>query len=332
MNAATKLGVFGAGLALVFGAAYGFGTLVDAGPGRTALVDTQGERGPGAHGADEMTSGAAGSAGGGHEDGGQAEGGQAEGGHADGDAAGGVAAELPGGLMVSEHGYTLERVSADPTLGQSGEFAFRIVGANGRPVTAFDEVHEKRLHLIVVRRDLSGFEHVHPTLGEDGVWRIRLPFPAAGTYRAFADFTPTGGEATTLGIDVPVAGSYQPAALPAPTTVARVDGYTVTMRGRAMAGESSMLTFQVERGGRPVTDLHPYLGSYGHLVALRGGDLAYLHVHPDGSPGDGRTASGPDVGFHVEAPTAGAYRLYLDFQHDGSVHTAEFTVNVPSGA
>jgi hypothetical protein len=193
-------------------------------------------------------------------------------------------------------------------------------------------VHEKRLHLVVVRRDLSGFRHAHPTLGEDGVWRIRLTFTAAGTYRAFADFTPTKGEATTLGVDVPVAGSFQPAALPAPTTVARVDGYTVTMRGRPKAGESSMLTFQVQRGGRAVTDLQPYLGSYGHLVALRGGDLAYLHVHPDGSPGDGRTASGPDVGFHVEAPTAGAYRLYLDFQSDGSVHTAEFTVYVPSGA
>src|SRR5438477_3662407 len=48
--------------------------------------------------------------------------------------------------------------------------------------------------------------------------------------------------------------------------------------------------------------LQPYLGAYGHLVALRDGDLAYLHVHPDGAPGDGRTAAGPDVVFHAEVP------------------------------
>jgi hypothetical protein len=81
----------------------------------------------------------------------------------------------------------------------------------------------------------------------------------------------------------------------------------------------------VSKDGRPVTDLQPYLGAYGHLVALRDGDLAYLHVHPDGTPGDGRTAAGPEIVFHAEVPSAGSYRLYLDFQHAGVVRTAEFT-------
>jgi hypothetical protein len=61
-------------------------------------------------------------------------------------------------------------------------------------------------------------------------------------------------------------------------------------------------------------------------VALRQGDLAYLHVHPDGAPGDGRTAAGPAVTFYAEVPSAGSYRLYLDFRHGDAVHTAEFTV------
>ena len=81
-----------------------------------------------------------------------------------------------------------------------------------------------------------------------------------------------------------------------------------------------------------MTDLQPYLGAYGHLVALRAGDLAYLHVHPDGVPGDGVTAPGPDVTFWATAPSAGAYRLFLDFQHNGVVRTAEFTVQAtPAG-
>ena len=80
------------------------------------------------------------------------------------------------------------------------------------------------------------------------------------------------------------------------------------------------------RAGAPVRDLQPYLGAYGHLVALRAGDLAYLHVHPEGEPADGRTAAGPGIAFVAEVPSAGTYRLYLDFRHGGAVRTAEFTV------
>ncbi len=61
-------------------------------------------------------------------------------------------------------------------------------------------------------------------------------------------------------------------------------------------------------------------------MALRDGDLAYLHVHPAGEPGDGVTAAGPDITFYATAPSAGDYRLFLDFQHGDVVRTAEFTV------
>ena len=93
-----------------------------------------------------------------------------------------------------------------------------------------------------------------------------------------------------------------------------------------------MLTLSVSRDGKPVDDLQPYLGAYGHLVAVRASDLAYLHVHPMGEPGDGTTASGPDIAFHTTFPSAGAYRLFLDFQHRDVVRTAAFTVNVSEAA
>jgi hypothetical protein len=99
-----------------------------------------------------------------------------------------------------------------------------------------------------------------------------------------------------------------------------VDGYTVTVDGHLVAGRTSRLTLSVAKDGTPVTDLQPYLGSYGHLVALRVGDLAYLHVHPLETDGPG-----PGITFDVEVPTAGAYRLFLDFQHGGTVRTASFT-------
>jgi hypothetical protein len=185
------------------------------------------------------------------------------------------------------------------------------------------------MHLIVVRRDTTGFQHVHPEMSADGTWSVPLTVPAGGSYRAFADFRPTGGDATTLGVDLDAAGEYAPVEHQ-PTRTAHVDGYQVDLRGDLLPGQASPLTLTVSRDGRPVTDLQPYLAAYGHLVVLRDGDLAYLHVHPTGEPGDGRTAPGPDVRFRTTAPSAGAYRLFLDFRHGGVVRTAEFTAVVTS--
>jgi hypothetical protein len=239
---------------------------------------------------------------------------------------GGPAASVPGGLQVSEDGYRLAPVTPALSAGVPVEFRFRILAPDGAAVTRYAPTHEKDLHLIVVRRDLSGFQHVHPTMAGDGTWSIPLSVAAAGQYRVFADFRAAGRDsALTLGVDVPAAGAYQPRPLPAPAPAVEVDGYRVELTGDLVPGTASKLTLRVGRNGTPVTDLQPYLGAYGHLVALRDGDLAYLHVHPDGSPGDGRTAAGPDITFYAEVPSAGAYRLYLDFQHGSVVRTAEFT-------
>ncbi len=229
-------------------------------------------------------------------------------------------------MQVSDAGYRLVPDTAALVAGAPTEFQFRILGPDGAPVTRYTPTHDKDLHLIVVRRDLSGFQHLHPTRAADGLWSVPLTVAEAGQYRIFTDFQPAGrNTALTLGIDVPAAGNYQVRPLPAPAGVTEVDGYRVELTGDLVPGTASRLTLRISRDGQPVTDLQPYLAAYGHLVALRDGDLAYLHVHPDGAPGDGRTAAGPEITFYAEVPSAGAYRLYLDFQHGGVVRTAEFT-------
>ncbi|MCM2388205.1 hypothetical protein [Streptomyces albipurpureus] len=232
---------------------------------------------------------------------------------------------LPGGLSVSQSGYTVE---FDSTILSTGvqTVTFRVTGPDGQPVTEFTPEHEKQLHLIAVRRDTTGFQHVHPVMDEKGTWSVELTLEP-GDWRFFADIHPTGFDGTiTLGIDASVAGQYDPQPLSEDTRTAHVGEFSVTLDGELVPGEASDLTLTVSRNGRPVTDLQPYLGAYGHLVALRVGDLGYLHVHPEGEPGDGTTEPGPEITFMAAAPSGGTYRLYLDFLHDGVVRTADFTV------
>ncbi|SEL10477.1 hypothetical protein [Rhodococcus maanshanensis] len=292
MNTPIKLTAYAGGLAVIFAAALGLGAATG------SPIDMSNTHDTATHG-----------------------------GHGDADTA---VTTAPAGLQVSEQGYTLSEVTAPAAADTPGALTFRVLGPSGTAVTEYDDLHEKQLHLIVVRSDTSEFRHVHPVRAADGTWSIDWNWPRGGTYRVFADFQPTGGPQLTLGRNVDVAGDFTPAPLPREARVAEVDGYQVTLSGD-LSTAGGELTLAVARDGKPVTDLQPYLGAFGHLVALRSGDLAYLHVHPQGEPGDGVTPPGPDVRFHAQAPSDGTYRLFLDFQHENVVRTAEFTVSTHEG-
>jgi hypothetical protein len=223
----------------------------------------------------------------------------------------------PAGLSLAQDGLRLAATDTTLRPRRAARFEFKIVDSHGATVRAFDVEQDRRMHLIVVRRDLTGYQHLHPTRTGAGAWTTALRLPAAGAYRAFADFR-TGGRRLTLGVDLLAPGAFAPRALPAPATTAHVDGYDVALRERG----TSALRFTVRRRGAPVAGLQPYLGARGHLVVLRAGDLAYEHVHPlgGGAPGE--------IAFESATTTPGSYRLFLQFRHGGRVHTVGFTREV----
>lgn len=285
-----KLGLFGAGLAAVFAASFAAAGAVV--PAQSPSIPTQSTAGPA-------------------EDGGVTQ-----------------AASAVTGLSMEEGGFILNEVSSPPSAGQQGTLSFTISDAQGKPVTAFETSHDKKLHLIVVRTDGTQFRHVHPTMDDEGVWSMPWEWKTAGSYRVYADVVPTATASNiTLTRTVQAAGEFTPVQQGPVSATDEVDGFDVTLTGSLSASEESMLKVTVTRDGQPVTTLQPYLGSYGHLVALREGDLAYLHVHPQGEEPLPGALSGPDVEFMTEAPTPGRYLLYLDFQVEGKVQTAEFVLN-----
>jgi hypothetical protein len=247
------------------------------------------------------------------------------GGHAHGSGAAAAGNATVSGLALSDAAFRLEAESTTFRAGRAQPLRFQILDALRRPVTGFTVQHEKPLHLIVARRDLSGFQHLHPTMAPDGTWSVSLTLPTAGVWRAYADFTATAADGTSaaavLGVDLTVPGDYRPAPLPPPAPQAVAADYQVRYEGRPRVAAVQPLLFRVTRAGVPV-QVEPYLGAYGHLVVLRQGDLGYVHAHAEPE------LAGGAMKFWFTAPSPGRYRMFLDFQAAGAVHTAEFTLAV----
>ncbi|GGS80540.1 hypothetical protein [Streptomyces cinerochromogenes] len=234
------------------------------------------------------------------------------------------------GLSDSQDGYRL--TSKDTTLssGRQAGYRFTVTGPAGKPVTDFAVDQTKRMHFYAIRSDLTGFQHVHPVMAADGTWTADLSALTPGSWRVFASFTPNAGpgkgEDLVLSRTVTVPGSAERIPLPAPAASTRVDGYTVTVEGEPMPGMAHPLTVSITKDGRPVTDLEPYLDTYAHLTAFHEGDAAFAHLHPTTEVSGGN--GGPDLSFHAELPDSGNWRLFLQFQTGGKLHTAAVTLRV----
>jgi hypothetical protein len=318
MSVPVRLAAFAAVLALAFGAAALAGAAIGGDDSRPADADGNVAREHG-HGSGEPGGQSA------RQD-------AARGGEEQSPGAGEV-----GGLAVSDGGYTLRLGQPTMRVGDQVPFAFHIADRDGRPVRDRYEVdHKRELHLIVVRRDTENFQHVHPRRDADGTWRTELDLSAPGVYKVFADVN-IGGQKRTLARDAFVAGEFLPQPLPAASKRDSVDGLDVELRAPELkAGRETTLTFAVTRDGQPFDELEPYLGAQGHLVVLREGDLAYLHVHPveggdEHGHADGSASSeahGNETAFAATFPTAGRYRLFLEFKTGGEVRRVGYTVEV----
>ncbi|XOK61776.1 hypothetical protein ACJ7K1_01185 [Paenibacillus elgii] len=239
---------------------------------------------------------------------------------------GGGASEAPKSAEVVT---TFKLTPEKPQARSNTPLTIQITDKNNKPVENFDITHEKKLHLIVVSKDLSFFNHIHPDYKGGGRFDITTQFPGGGDYKLIADFVPTGQGTMTQTQWISVQGDAPAAAAiePESTLVKTVDGKEVTLAiDHLMAGMDANLTFTIRDAAskQPVTNLQPYLGAVGHVVILSADAEQYLHVHPMEEK-----ASGPDAKFMTNFPKSGVYKLWGQFQHEGKVFTVPFVVKVP---
>ena len=239
----------------------------------------------------------------------------------------------------SRPSYCIESNSAVSTVTPLVPFtySFSIVDNNGNVLKDFTIEREKLLHLIVVRKDLQEFQHVHPVFAPaTGMFTLSgLTLPTAGEYRIFADFTPKNAPLDAEGAPVPTntfedavaEGAYAPQQLGHDSASDTVDDYSVLLATipQQLTKGANMFTFTVTRNGTPVTNLEDYLGALGHAVILKEGTLDYIHTHALANTSSSQNGT---IKFHVEFPSAGKYKVFMQFQHQGKILTSSFVVSV----
>ena len=200
---------------------------------------------------------------------------------------------------------------------------------SGRPIN-LQVAHEKKIHLMVISEDLSWFRHIHPEEQKDGSYKVSETFPHGGRYLLFADYTPAGGSQTISKQEIDVKGaSNTKDVFSSLKTVSEVDGYKVTLENGSdlRTNRTQELKVLVEKDGKKLSenDIEQYLGATAHIVMVGQADKEYLHIHPV-----------TNARYPIYAQTIikkpGAYRIWVEFKAAGKVHTADFTVNVATGA
>jgi hypothetical protein len=223
-------------------------------------------------------------------------------------------------------------------------FTPRIKG-NETEMVPLDIQHDKKLHLIVVSKDLSYFDHIHPEFQSNGSYDITvLPkgkdysksafvnetkFEQGGDYVLFADYLPSGATHQLERIELNVAGTpYQPNKFTDERTVSKVDGFEVSLvpeGGKFFSKGTTHISAIIKKDGKeiPADQLENYLAAKAHVVMISEDTKDYLHVHPEVE--DGR------LNLHTEFGKPGIFRGWLQFQTEGKVHTADFVVKVEDG-
>lgn len=201
-----------------------------------------------------------------------------------------------------------------------------IKNAAGRAIEGFSTVHEKEMHLLAIKKDLSVFLHLHPNYLGKGRFQIKTIFPKAGRYKLFADFLPEGASQQLASHELVVTGAESNEEIDADKVLKKkvADLEIELILPEAKVNEHLKLIFALSDGdGNPINELEPYLGSAGHVVIVSEDMNEFLHVHPSDE-----NTNGPEVEYMTSFPRTGRYKIWGQFKYKGELYTVPFVINV----
>lgn len=223
-----------------------------------------------------------------------------------------------------EYPLQLSYRPGSPKPGDTVELKFRVLNPfTGQRVKNFETVHEKLMHLFLVNENLEFFAHVHPELQSDGSFTLSVRLPYGGMYRMLADYYPAGSVPQLAVNTLFVSGTSPRVKLAASLAPCPAENLTASLKldpEAPLAGLETKLFYQLN----PATGLQPYLGAWGHMLAVSSDLIDLMHLHPF------LVSGGATVQFNVIFPRPGLYRIWTQFQRASAVNTVVFTVPVKS--
>ena len=203
------------------------------------------------------------------------------------------------------------------------------------PLSELREVHEKKIHLLVIDESLTDYHHEHPVPGEKpGEYRFRFTPRKPGPYRAWADVQPllTGIQEYAMA-DIAAPGGPGSAMEKTYPRSGEVDGvkYDLTLASASVrAGEPVSARVRVTGGdGKAFTGLEPLMGAFAHLVGFHEDRRTILHMHPiEARKLSAEDRGGPELEFRIYTETPGYYRLFLQVQIGGVSKFVPFGIEV----
>ena len=165
---------------------------------------------------------------------------------------------------------------------------------SGKPVDDLEIAHEKYIHIIGMRDDLTQFFHLHPEKTKAGTWEVSHTFTEGGTYKIWSDIK-QGGIAHTFGhTKLSVVGKDGSVISSAKQSVdflsnTMVGDYQVALSYDAplAKGRGETIRLAVKNLYGNGVELENYLGAPMHLVLVKDDLSEYVHTHPGAavSPG-----------------------------------------------
>jgi Cupredoxin-like domain len=242
------------------------------------------------------------------------------------------------------NGYRAEfrTIPAQAKAGEPVQLVFTIRDFFGKAVPNLQIEHTKPMHLMVVSRDLSEFDHIHPEPVPGSVFRVPHVFAHGGDYRLYADYTPIGAANRIEAFDVNVAGMPR-AQVPLATTTTwnnTLDGLRMVMTTDKPLRTGDDIGFSVTISdaatGAPVHNLQPYLGAWAHIAIISEDTQDFLHVHPAEEPGQfAATYRGGPTPNVIRTQTgfrrAGVYKMWIQVQRGNRVIGVPFIYRVAAG-
>lgn len=251
--------------------------------------------------------------------------------------------------IQSHRTYSFNMLSSLDNIkpGQAVNVKFNVKDEQGNVLKDFQLTHTKILHFIVVRKDLQGFQHIHPDFNQQsGEFTIAVNFPSDGPYRMFADFAPKDAQMgpdgmplmVTLNQDIAVGdlGKYKATPVVVDKDVQKItDNYFINydFSGELKAQTPVTYSLEIEKDAEEVK-LEPYLGAMGHSVIFKEGSLDFIHTHAEAMDMEGMKEmngmqmSHAGVEFTTSFPEAGMYKIFTQFQVKGKIITSDYSVKV----